>query len=274
MDRVDIPVEMIVPMEQVSAGVKGLRIAFVNVFGIQHGDGSWTLIDAALKFTGRIIRSWAEKNFGKPPNALVLSHGHFDHVGVAAELADEWDIPIYAHKSEFPYLTGKREYPAPNAGAGGGLMSLLSPVYPRGPINVGERLREIREGANGALSVRELPGWQVLHTPGHTPGHVSFFRPEDRTLLPADAFCTTKPESFFEAAITQKPELHGPPAYFTWNWGLARQSVESLASLDALVVAPGHGQPLSGPDIPEAVRTLAARFQDIAVPENRSDKVA
>jgi glyoxylase-like metal-dependent hydrolase (beta-lactamase superfamily II) len=274
MDRVEIPPEMVVPMEQVSSGVKGLRITFVNVFGIQHGDGSWTLIDAALKFTTRIIRNWAEKNFSRPPNALVLSHGHFDHVGSAAELAEEWNIPIYAHKLEFPYLTGKREYPAPNAAAGGGLMSWLSPMYPRSPIDLGTRLREIREDAGRVLSIRELPGWQVLHTPGHTPGHVSFFRPDDRTLLPADAFCTTKPESFFDAAITQKPELHGPPAYFTWNWDLARQSVEKLANLNPVVVAPGHGQPLSGTDIPVAVRNLAARFEDIAVPDNRTDRVA
>ena len=93
-------------------------------------------------------------------------------------------------------------------------------------------------------------------------------------MLPADAFCTTKPESFFSAAVTQAPELHGPPAYFTWNWDLARQSVQNLAALDPLVVAPGHGRPLSGPDIPAALRELAARFNEVAVPDNRNKSAA
>jgi glyoxylase-like metal-dependent hydrolase (beta-lactamase superfamily II) len=106
----------------------------------------------------------------------------------------------------------------------------------------------------------------VLHTPGHTPGHVSFFRPSDRTLLVGDAFCTTKPESFFEAALAQHPELHGPPAYFTSDWQAARTSVQRLASLDAAVLAPGHGKSLAGADIPARLRELSQNFDRIAVP--------
>ena len=114
----------------------------------------------------------------------------------------------------------------------------------------------------------QLPGWQIIHTPGHTPGHVSFFRPSDRTLLVGDAFCTTKPESFFEAAIAQHPELHGPPSYFTSNWDAARDSVRKLANLEPVVVAPGHGKPLSGTNVSLALRQLSADFDAIAVPTN------
>ena len=85
------------------------------------------------------------------------------------------------------------------------------------------------------------PGWQILHTPGHTPGHVSFFRPSDRTLLVGDAFCTTKPKSFFEAAVVQHAELHGPPSYFTSDWDAARNSVKRRAALEPIVLEPGHG---------------------------------
>jgi hypothetical protein len=84
-----------------------------------------------------------------------------------------------------------------------------------------------------------------------------------------DAFCTTKPESFFEAALAQKPELHGPPAYFTWNWELAKRSVEKLAQLNPLIVAPGHGKPLTGAQLPAEVKKLASYFEDVAVPDNR-----
>jgi glyoxylase-like metal-dependent hydrolase (beta-lactamase superfamily II) len=115
-----------------------------------------------------------------------------------------------------------------------------------------------------------MPGWQILHTPGHTPGHVSFFRAEDRTLLPVDAFCTTKPESFFEANIAQKGELHGPPSYFTSDWNSARASVQHLAALQPLTIAPGHGRPISGSNVASELRELTARFDEVAIPDNRS----
>jgi glyoxylase-like metal-dependent hydrolase (beta-lactamase superfamily II) len=107
-----------------------------------------------------------------------------------------------------------------------------------------------------------------VHTPGHTPGHVSFFRQADRTLLVGDAFCTTKPESFFDANFAQHPELHGPPAYFTTDWNAAMVSVRKLADLRPSTVAAGHGKPLAGENVPESLRQLAARFEAVAVPEN------
>jgi glyoxylase-like metal-dependent hydrolase (beta-lactamase superfamily II) len=128
--RTDIPESLVTPMEQIAVGVEGLRIAFVNVFGIAHATGGWTLVDAGLPFSAGFIRNWGERHFGGPASAIVLTHGHFDHVSGAADLAEAWNAPIYAHPLEFPYLMGQKEYPAPNTGAGGGLMSMLSPMYP------------------------------------------------------------------------------------------------------------------------------------------------
>ena len=114
MDKVEISDDLVTTLEAVAPGVKGLRIAFVNVFGIAHPDGAWTLIDAGLPLSAGRIRSWAERTYGRAPNAIVLTHGHFDHVSEAAELANGWDVPIFAHRLEFPYLTGERAYDAPN----------------------------------------------------------------------------------------------------------------------------------------------------------------
>ncbi len=264
MDKVTVPQEQVVPMDAVAPNVRGLRIAFVNVFAVTHPDGSWTLIDAAVPFTDGTIRRWAEKHFSGPPNAIVLTHGHFDHVSAAPALAEHWNVPVYAHELEFPYLTGKQEYLAPDPGAGGGLMTLLSPLYPKGPVNLSGRLEPLTQGAN-----KVLPGWEVIHTPGHTPGHCSFYHAGERTLLVGDAFCTTKPESFFEAAVVQQPELHGPPSYFTSDWGAAQSSVERLAAMDVATVAPGHGKPLAGANLSAELRELAVRFRAVAVPENK-----
>ncbi len=273
MNTLTIPDEHVLPLEDVALGVRGLRIAFVNVFAISHLDGSWVLVDAALPYTAPIIRVWTDRHFSQPPQAIVLTHGHFDHVSAAAVLADEWDVPIYAHPLEFPYLTGREEYPAPNVKAGGGLMTALSPLYPRGPVDLGRRLQPYPAvdslGPANSQSQPLLDGWTVLHTPGHTPGHVSYFRKRDSVLLAGDAFCTTKPESFFDAAVTQSPELHGPPAYFTSDWQAAQRSVRKLADLEPSVVAPGHGKPLAGHDVKDALHRLAAEFPHLAVPENK-----
>lgn len=265
MDKVEIADDQIVPMEAIAPGLSGLKITFVNVFGLTHPDGTWTLIDAALPFSAGRIKSWAEKSFGGPPNAIVLTHGHFDHVSAAQELAEEWNVPVFAHPLEFPYLTGQQEYPAPDWKAGGGVMPLMSPMLPRGPIDLRPRLQAL-PGEGAALSLVEMPGWTLLHTPGHTPGHVSFFRESDRTLLVGDAFCTTKPESFFAANFAQPAELHGPPAYFTSDWTAAQASVHKLAALRPQTVAPGHGKPLAGAEVPAALAKLAADFERIAVP--------
>jgi glyoxylase-like metal-dependent hydrolase (beta-lactamase superfamily II) len=269
MDHIDVPQDQVVPLESVAAGIHGLRIAFVNVFGISNADATWVLIDTGVPFSDGRIRNWAEKNFSGSPSAILLTHGHFDHASCAQALADHWNVPVYAHPEERPFLSGEREYPKPNFAAGGGAMSLLSPMLPRGPLNLDARLRLLEEP-----SLRELPGWKIVHTPGHTPGHVSFFRPDDRTLLVGDAFCTTKPESFFESSIAQSPELHGPPAYFTSDWDAARRSVQLLAGLKPMTVAPGHGKPMRGENLASLLEQMAARFEEIAVPNNRRDSAA
>jgi glyoxylase-like metal-dependent hydrolase (beta-lactamase superfamily II) len=256
MTSVALSEENVIPLPYVAENVLGLRILFVNVFAVTHGPRSWTLIDTGLPFSAGYIRKWAEEHFAAPPESILLTHGHFDHASGAQELSDAWQVPVYAHLREFPYLTGKKSYPAPRTGAGGGLMSWLAPLYPRGPIDLGNRLRAFPESEDG--SEVGLPGWQILFTPGHTPGHVSFFRPADRLLLAGDAFCTTKPESFFEAALFQEPELHGPPAYFTWNPEIAVGSIHSLADLQPDILAPGHGHPIAG----EAVAAKMAIFAE------------
>jgi glyoxylase-like metal-dependent hydrolase (beta-lactamase superfamily II) len=115
-------------------------------------------------------------------------------------------------------------------------------------------------------SVPHMSGWRWIHTPGHTPGHVSLWRETDRTLIVGDAFITTNQESA-TAVLTQKPEMHGPPMYFTPDWDSARQSVEKLASLEPELVITGHGRAMQGQEMRLALHALARNFNEVAVPE-------
>lgn len=269
MDGIRIPDEQVVSMDEIAPGVIGLRIAFVNLYGIRNANGAWTLVDTGIPGSAALVTRWADKHFGQAPSAIVLTHGHFDHAGSATNLADHWNVPVYAHALERPYLAGEKSYPAPDLKVGGGMMTYLSPLYPTSPYDLGGRLRLLSEAvASGSEDLPDLRGWRALHTPGHTPGHISLFREEDRTLLVGDAFCSTKPESFFEAAILQQPELHGPPAYFTWNWDAARASVQKLSQLAPHTLALGHGKPIAGANVAEELRSLADRFDQVAMPEH------
>ncbi len=262
MDKIPIRDSEVVSLDHVAEGVIGLRILLVNVFAIAHDDGSWTLVDAGLPFSGGRILAWAEEHFGsRRPRSIVQTHGHFDHVGGLQELTEHWDVPVFAHPLEMPYLTGQKRYPAPDPTVGGGMMALLSPLYPRDPINLGNRVRPLPLED----TLPDLPGWRIVPTPGHTEGHISLYREIDRTLIVGDAFTTTKVESAI-AVATQRPELHGPPAYYTSDWDEAKKSVEKLAELRPVTVAPGHGQPMASADVAEELRQLAVNFDRVARP--------
>ena len=262
MDKVPVSDKDVVSLDHVAEGVVGLRIAFVNVFGVSNGTGDWTLVDAGTPLSADRIHRWAVSHFGEvPPKSIVLTHGHFDHVGALKELAEQWNVPVYVHPLEIPYVTGQKQYPPPDPTVGGGLMALMSPPYPRGPIDLGDRVRSFPEGQ----SVPDLAGWRWIHTPGHTDGHLSFVRESDRTLIVGDAFCTTKAESL-AAVATQRAELHGPPAYYTSDWDKARRSVEDLSLLRPNCVAPGHGQPMAGAEVADALSELARNFDRVARP--------
>lgn len=248
----------------IAAGVSGMQVVMVNVFFVGSPGGEWVLVDAGLPLCANRIRRAAEERFGSGsrPSAIILTHGHFDHVGALKELAEEWNVPVYAHPLEMPYLTGRSKYPPPDPMVGRGSFALLSPLYPRGPIDVSDCLRRLPSDH----TVPFMPGWRWIHTPGHTAGHVSLFREEDRVLIAGDAFVTTKQESLY-SVVTQRPELNGPPAYYTSDWDAARDSVQRLADLRPNVMACGHGLPMSGMDAANKLQELARDFDRVARPK-------
>jgi glyoxylase-like metal-dependent hydrolase (beta-lactamase superfamily II) len=238
------------------------NVVFVGPPGA--ADRGWVLVDAGVLGTRGRIEAAAERRFGagSRPAAIVLTHGHFDHVGALEELATAWDVPVYAHALELPYLDGTAAYPPGDPSVGGGLMALLAPLYPTKPVDVSSRL--VALPADGTIPC--LPGWRWIHTPGHSPGHVSFWREADRSLIVGDAFITVAGESAYATAL-QTPEIHGPPKYFTIDWQAARASVVALDALRPERVITGHGRPLQGPALRDGLHALARTFDAIAVPE-------
>ncbi len=103
----------------------------------------------------------------------------------------------------------------------------------------------------------ELEGWQTLETPGHTPGHVSFFRPADGVLLAGDALTTMDLDSFW-GTLAKRPRVCRPPVPATGDWVRARESVRLLAALRPSVIAAGHGVPMK--DAADALQELADHF--------------
>lgn len=243
-----------------------LRCLIANVVLVGRpgaGDRGWVLVDAGVFGTRSAIEGAAEARFGKGarPSAIILTHGHFDHVGVLEDLAAAWDVPVYAHELERPYLDGSSSYPPADPGVGGGLVAALSPLFPTRPVDVSARLRSLPADA----AVPNMPGWRWVHTPGHSPGHVSLWREADRAMIVGDAFVTTAQESVYAVAV-QSSEMHGPPRYLTVDWPKARSSVETLAALRPDLVVTGHGRAMRGPMMAEALATLARDFDRVAVP--------
>jgi glyoxylase-like metal-dependent hydrolase (beta-lactamase superfamily II) len=253
-------------VDEVVADVARLRIATVNAYFLgprlktnRTGASNpvWVLVDTGLPHGAAEILRVAGDRFGveSRPAAIVLTHGHFDHVGALPALLAVWDVPVYAHMAELPFLTGRADFPPPDPTVGSGLPARFAPQVPEAGLNLGDRVQRLP--ANGRMPA--LPAWQWIHTPGHSPGHISLFRAADRLLLAGDAVATTDQASVY-SSVAQRRELSGPPAYFTIDWDTAERSVSVLASLRPAVLAAGHGKPISSVTLAADLAALARDF--------------
>jgi glyoxylase-like metal-dependent hydrolase (beta-lactamase superfamily II) len=238
-----------------------------TVYFIRSGP-SWVLIDAGwAKDVSRIERA-ARSLFGdgSRPSAILLTHCHPDHAGSALSLARTWGCAVYMHPDELPIATA--DFAAMVASAGPLDRYVILPLMRA----MGRRRREavlIRSSLGDAASTFEagdgvpgLPGWECIPTPGHTPGHVSYFRASDRVLITGDALVTLKVNSL-AGLLWQRPGLSGPPWYTTWSRQAARKSIERLARLEPTVLAGGHGRPMTDDGTAATLSAFAERARDL-----------
>lgn len=243
-------------MQEVVPGVANLPLTIENVYFAGSAGQPWVLVDTGTPGMAPRIRAAAAERYGANarPEAIILTHGHTDHAGSAAALAEAWNVPIYAHFLELPYITGRSPYP-PKDPTVGGAMALVSRVFPMNVINLSGLIQPLPGGG----VVPGLPDWQWHFTPGHSPGHVSFFCPEKSVLLAGDAFTTVNTDSFVDLA-TKHPQISVPPPPFTCDWAAARNSVALLAELSPQAVGCGHGRPMSGPSLSADLHDFSAKF--------------
>ncbi len=166
---------------------------------------------------------------GRSVSAIALTHAHGDHAGAMKRLATRWDVPVWCGAADreatqtgrlvvAPTINRLRLGPLANALAG----------FDGVPV-----ARALTEG--DALAA----GFTVLETPGHSPGHVSFWRASDRTLICGDVF-------FNMHVATTIPGLRQPPALFTPDPEQNRESERKLAALEPSSIGFGHGPVLRG----------------------------
>jgi glyoxylase-like metal-dependent hydrolase (beta-lactamase superfamily II) len=195
------------------------------------------LIDAATRQAERrIVRQIA----GRPLGAHALTHAHPDHQGSSHAICERFGIPLWCGQGDVPAME------APGGVANANPPSWATFVQRRfwaGPAH--PVARALVEGD-------EVAGFTVLDTPGHSPGHVSYWRESDRVLIAGDVFFNLNP-------LTGIPGLHEAPAAFTPDPARNRAAMRRLAELRPSVTCFGHGPPLRDPG---RLAELVARLPD------------
>ncbi len=232
-------------------------ISNAYLLGTEEG---FVLVDSGTPGNEKKILRAVREHLGKNPTpcAIVLTHGHFDHSGSALQLARRWGVRIHVHRMELPFVDGTDFYPPADPAVGGFLAQMMR-FAPHQKTDLSPHVTTLR--------LSELPwlaGWKIIETHGHSPGHISLFRPADGTLIAGDAFATVNLDSAI-AVMSKRQQVSRPPAVFTPDWQNAERSVRRLAELDARVLAPGHGVPMSGFAAQGELRDLSRNFP---VPEH------
>jgi glyoxylase-like metal-dependent hydrolase (beta-lactamase superfamily II) len=244
--------------------VVGKGLLRSNVYFVRSGP-SWALIDTGAAGCDRPIEEAAESLFGQgsPPLSILLTHDHPDHAGSACELARLWDCPVLVHPDGLPLVMGgvSTFYTYANPLDRWVVLPWLRLLGSKRTESILAQasLKDVVRAFDPQAELPGLPDWEAVPTPGHTPGHVAFFRRSDRVLITGDALVTVELNSL-RGILLNRQEVSGPPWYATWSWRVAKRSVASLAKLEPSVVAGGHGIPMTGPETPNRVRAFSDRF--------------
>lgn len=221
-------------MKELADGVFMLRGFPPNAINVYLVDD--VLIDAATRQARRrIFRQLA----GRKLSAHALTHVHPDHQGSSHAVCERYDVPLWCGQDDVPAMETPGKVTGPEAPRWLKRVQERWWVGPPHPV-----ARALHEGD-------EVAGFTVLETPGHTRGHVAFWRESDRVLILGDVLNDMH-------VLTGAPGLHEPPTMFTPDVDTNRASARRLAALRPALACFGHGPPLRDPDkLAEFVGRLA-----------------
>ena len=226
-----------------------LSLGFVNVYFVDNGEpgGEWALIDTGLPWHFSAIVREARRRYGnQKPAAIYLTHGHYDHAGSAAALAAYWNVPIFAHEAELPFLTGQCDYPPADPSACGGWLSLASRFASTRGKDLRPFVQPLTEGPQG---------WEVIPLPGHTLGQVGFWHEKSKTLIVGDALMNVSIDEW-----RPRTGLSWPPQPFTTDWFAVRKSLDRIVALQPETLCFGHGNPISDPSLGRQLADMTQYF--------------
>lgn len=225
---------------EVADGVHLITHAHVNCYLIEDDKGV-TLVDAGLPSMWPMVLEALETRNRRPEDvkALILTHGHFDHVGFAARAQQQWDVPVMVHPLDVhlaahPYRYKPQRnrflYPFTHPKS----LPLLGRMAAAGALTV-KGVNEVQQLPTG--TVLPVPGQPIaVHTPGHTDGHCILHLPDRDTVLSGDALVTLDP-------YTGKTGTQIVASAATKDTRLALASLEAVAATGATTLLPGHGDP-------------------------------
>ena len=207
-------------------GLPGMLVG--RVYVIKDADGL-TLIDTAVPPAGkRIIKAIQAAGYqASDIKRVMLTHAHPDHFGGLRAVVEATGAEVWASAAEADVLEGRIAVPRANRGELRGINRLLVPPDTRfkPPVKVSRIL-------NDGEVLPVLDGLTVVATPGHAPGHVSFWHPAKKLLITGDV------------VFHLFGRLTLPLAFFTVDMALDKQQIRKLANLGAEVGCFGHGNPI------------------------------
>ncbi len=220
-------------IEKIFPHIYAVPLGYVNAFMLEDEDGL-TLIDAGLRGNERRIWKAIARIARKPSNVrhVLVTHHHADHVGSLAAIKDAGGAETYVHPLDAPIVAGEKPRPAANRASVTG--RLLGRIIMRLPANKPAPVPADHEINDGD----ELPiggGVRVIHTPGHTAGHVSFLVEGHGGILFAG-----------DAAANMFSRIGKPLLMFTEDMDEAKQSMRKLAEMEFDTACFGHGKVLKG----------------------------